>query len=180
MAASNSTTNYALPIYIATDKTDWLTTFNGAMNTIDAQMFANATKASQNETKITNLTNKVNGMNTFQVHQNNATVAPETWTTIDSIQVADGGKYLVKGTIMYQSNSTGARMVWIGNDASGGTINSRYQTSITPAISGYVTIVTIIHAIALDPGDTIYLRGYHSSSINLTGSGALEVIRLSD
>ena len=180
MAASNSTTNYSLPIYIATDKTDWLTTFNGAMNTIDSTMFNTATKASQNETKITNLTTKVNGINGYVSHQSNATIIPETWTTVDSYQVANSGLYLVKGTILFQSNSNGARVVWIGDDASGGVINSRYQTSNMNAISGAVTLVSIIHCIRLDAGDTIYLRGYHTSSINLTGNGSLEIVRLSD
>lgn len=38
MAASQSTTNYQLPIYTATDKPKYLTDFNGAMTKIDTQL----------------------------------------------------------------------------------------------------------------------------------------------
>lgn len=36
MSATNSTTNYALPIFIGTDKPAWLVDWNGAMTAIDA------------------------------------------------------------------------------------------------------------------------------------------------
>lgn len=42
MSATNTTTNYSLPIFIGSDKPAWLVDFNGAMNAIDAQMKANA------------------------------------------------------------------------------------------------------------------------------------------
>lgn len=42
MSASGKTTNYDLGIYVGTDVTDWLGTFNGNMNKIDAQMKVNA------------------------------------------------------------------------------------------------------------------------------------------
>lgn len=42
MSASGKTTNYELGIYVGTDVTDWLGTFNGNMNKIDAQMKVNA------------------------------------------------------------------------------------------------------------------------------------------
>lgn len=45
MSASGKTTNYELGIYIGTDVTDWLGTFNGNMNKIDAQMKENANSA---------------------------------------------------------------------------------------------------------------------------------------
>lgn len=35
MSATNSTANYELPVFLATDKPAWLTDWNGAMNTID-------------------------------------------------------------------------------------------------------------------------------------------------
>lgn len=46
MSYTNHTTNYNLPQYIGTDKPTYLTDFNGAMNTIDAQMKLNADNAS--------------------------------------------------------------------------------------------------------------------------------------
>lgn len=42
MSATNTTTNYNLPIFVSTDKPAWLVDFNGAMNAIDAQMKNNA------------------------------------------------------------------------------------------------------------------------------------------
>lgn len=42
MSATNTTTNYNLPIFIGSDKPAWLVDFNGAMNAIDAQMKTNA------------------------------------------------------------------------------------------------------------------------------------------
>nr|DAS60615.1 MAG TPA: hypothetical protein [Caudoviricetes sp.] len=51
MSASEKTTNYDLGIYVGTDVTDWLGTFNGNMNKIDAQMKVNANGvASANQT----------------------------------------------------------------------------------------------------------------------------------
>ena len=51
MSASGKTTNYELGIYVGTDVTDWLGTFNGNMNKIDAQMKVNANGvASANQT----------------------------------------------------------------------------------------------------------------------------------
>jgi hypothetical protein len=45
MSASGKTKNYNLGIYVGTDVTDWLGTFNGNMNKIDAQMKVNANEA---------------------------------------------------------------------------------------------------------------------------------------
>lgn len=42
MSATNTTTNYNLPIFLSSDKPAWLVDFNGAMTAIDAQMKANA------------------------------------------------------------------------------------------------------------------------------------------
>lgn len=40
MSATNSTSNYELPIFLATDKPAWLTDWNGAMNAIDTAIHA--------------------------------------------------------------------------------------------------------------------------------------------
>lgn len=42
MSATNTTTNYNLPIFLSSDKPAWLVDFNGAMTAIDAQMKNNA------------------------------------------------------------------------------------------------------------------------------------------
>lgn len=42
MSATNTTTNYNLPIFLSSDKPAWLVDFNGAMTAIDTQMKVNA------------------------------------------------------------------------------------------------------------------------------------------
>ena len=53
MSATNSTTNYHLPIFVETDKPAWLVDFNGAMNAIDAAIHANAQAIAQKENTLT-------------------------------------------------------------------------------------------------------------------------------
>ena len=55
MSATNTTTNYSLPLFIGTDKPAWLVDWNGAMTDIDSQMKVNATAILANETAINNL-----------------------------------------------------------------------------------------------------------------------------
>lgn len=45
MSATNSTANYELPIFLATDKPAWLTDWNGAMNAIDTAIHSAQTTA---------------------------------------------------------------------------------------------------------------------------------------
>lgn len=55
MSATNSTTNYNLPIFIASDSPKWLVDWNGAMNTIDSAINTVATAASGAAGDITTL-----------------------------------------------------------------------------------------------------------------------------
>ena len=55
MSATNSTTNYNLPIFIASDSPKWLVDWNGAMNTIDSAINTVATAASGAAGDITSL-----------------------------------------------------------------------------------------------------------------------------
>lgn len=52
MSATNHTTNYNLPIYIATDKPKYLTDFNNAMQTIDGAIKGVADSITDNVTEI--------------------------------------------------------------------------------------------------------------------------------
>lgn len=52
MSATNHTTNYNLPIYIATDKPKYLTDFNTAMQTIDSAIKGVADSIPDNVTEI--------------------------------------------------------------------------------------------------------------------------------
>lgn len=176
MAASNSTTNYSLPIYLAADKTDWLSTFNGAMNTIDGAMHDNATAAATNGAAISALTTRVDNINQTTTAQASATVSPETWTTVIEYEPTTPGTYMVKATGMFQSNSGGTmRAVWVGTDSAGGTINSRFQTQTAPPVSGYVTHVSVVHFIKVLSGEKIYVRAFHNSTVSLTCNGGLEI-----
>ena len=179
MAASNHTTNYSLPIYISTDKTDWLSTFNGAMNTIDSALHDNATAAATNTSAVTALTTRVDNINQTTTSQGSATISPETWTTVVDYTPTTPGVYLVKASIMFQSNTGGSvRAIWVGNDANGGTVNSRFQTMTYPPISGGVTHTSVMHYLRVEAGDHIYVRGYHNSTVSLTGNGGIEIIEL--
>lgn len=59
MAFTNSTPNYGLPQYIATDKPTYLGDANGAYSTIDTRMKANADAASANSNSISLLSARV-------------------------------------------------------------------------------------------------------------------------
>lgn len=52
MSATNHTTNYNLPIYIATDKPKYLSDFNNAMQTIDSAIKGVADSIPDNVTEI--------------------------------------------------------------------------------------------------------------------------------
>ena len=51
MSATNKTTYYELPVFIATDEPKWLTDWNGAMNIIDGAI-AEAKTAADNAQKV--------------------------------------------------------------------------------------------------------------------------------
>lgn len=53
MSATNHTTHYNLPVFVETDKPAWLVDFNGAMNAIDAAIYANAQALAQKENALT-------------------------------------------------------------------------------------------------------------------------------
>ena len=64
MSATNTTTNYSLPLFIGTDKPAWLVDWNSAMTDIDAQMKVNATAILANETAISGLSTTVSAHTT--------------------------------------------------------------------------------------------------------------------
>lgn len=59
MSHTNSTPNYNLPQFIGTDKPTWLTDVNGALNTIDTQMKANADSATSASTSAITANNAI-------------------------------------------------------------------------------------------------------------------------
>ena len=66
MSATNSTTNFDLPLFIGTDKPAWLTDWNGAMTTIDTKLQEVKTEAASASTE--------SGSNTQSINQINSTL----------------------------------------------------------------------------------------------------------
>lgn len=82
MAHTNSTTNYALPQFIGSDKPAWLTDVNSAMSAIDTQMKANATAAATADSKATTADTKAT--NAATAAGNAATAASNAQNTANS------------------------------------------------------------------------------------------------
>lgn len=82
MAHSNSTTNYALPQFIGSDKPAWLTDVNSAMSAIDTQMKANATAAATADSKATTADTKAT--NAATAAGNAATAAANAQNTANA------------------------------------------------------------------------------------------------
>lgn len=64
MSATNSTANYELPIFLATDKPAWLTDWNGAMNAIDTAIHAAQATADGAQTTASAATADISTINT--------------------------------------------------------------------------------------------------------------------
>lgn len=59
MSHTNSTTNYSLPQFVGTDTPGWLTDVNGAMNAIDAAIYARQQGVATNANNITSLDSRL-------------------------------------------------------------------------------------------------------------------------
>lgn len=136
MSATNSTSNYSLPVFLATDKPAWLTDWNGAMNAIDtaihtAQATADGaqTTASTATTdiatinaslstitsNITSLTTTVNGntgaINTINSLIGNGQPTTEDKTIIGAINeiyaMIGGGSTVTADVVTYDNTDSG-------------------------------------------------------------------------
>lgn len=90
MSATNHTTNYNLPIYIATDKPKYLTDFNNAMQTIDSAIKGvadsfpdNVTEIQEQLTQTTQTAN--NAKSTADTAKSTANTANETATQNENV-----------------------------------------------------------------------------------------------
>ena len=63
MSATNATTYYELPVFIATDKPAWLTDWNGAMNAIDTAIKAALTAGENAQTTANTATTSISTIN---------------------------------------------------------------------------------------------------------------------
>lgn len=152
MSATNSTANYELPIFLATDKPAWLTDWNGAMSAIDtaihtaqatadgAQTTASAATADISTINaslttitgnITSLTTSVNS-NTGAINTINSLIGNGEPTTTDKTLI--GAINEIYGMITGGSNPIEAVDVAYDNTASGLTA-SNVQAAIDEIVS---------------------------------------------
>lgn len=136
MSATNSTPNYSLPVFLATDKPAWLTDWNGAMNAIDtaihaAQAAADAAQVTASTAtadiatintslatitgNITSLTTTVNGntgaINTINSLIGNGQPTTEDKTIIGAINeiyaMIGGGTTVTADVVTYDNTTSG-------------------------------------------------------------------------
>lgn len=72
MSATNSTTNYSLPLFVPTDKPAWLVDWNGAMSAIDTAIKQAQTAADMADTDIGTLQSDIVSINAALTSVNNA------------------------------------------------------------------------------------------------------------
>ena len=136
MSATNSTANYELPIFLATDKPAWLTDWNGAMNAIDTAIHSAQSTADGAQTtagtcvadiatinaslttitgNITSLTTTVNGntgaINTINSLIGNGQPTTEDKTIIGAINeiyaMIGGGSTVTADVVTYDNTTSG-------------------------------------------------------------------------
>ncbi len=136
MSATNSTPNYELPVFLATDKPAWLTDWNGAMNAIDTAIHSAQATADGAQTtastattdiatinaslttitgNITSLTTTVNGntgsINTINSLIGNGQPTTEDKTIIGAINeiyaMIGGGSTVTADVVTYDNTTSG-------------------------------------------------------------------------
>lgn len=136
MSATNSTANYELPIFLATDKPAWLTDWNGAINAIDTAIHTAQSTADGAQTtagtcvadiatintslttitgNITSLTTTVNGntgaINTINSLIGNGQPTTEDKTIIGAINeiyaMIGGGSTVTADVVTYDNTTSG-------------------------------------------------------------------------
>lgn len=136
MSATNSTPNYSLPVFLATDKPAWLTDWNGAMNAIDTAIHTAQATADGAQTtagtatadiatintslttitgNITSLTTTVNGntgaINTINSLIGNGQPTTEDKTIIGAINeiyaMIGGGSSVTADVVSYDNTGSG-------------------------------------------------------------------------
>lgn len=136
MSATNSTPNYELPVFLATDKPAWLTDWNGAMNAIDTAIHTAQSTADGAQTtagtavadiatinaslstitsNITSLTTTVNGntgsINTINSLIGNGQPTTEDKTIIGAINeiyaMIGGGSTVTADVVTYDNTTSG-------------------------------------------------------------------------
>lgn len=147
MPFTNSTPNYGLPQYIATDKPTYLGDANGAYSTIDTRMKANANAAAENANSITLLS--------ARVLENEGNIA-ENRTNITALSTAIDdwvGSQIVPATAF----STSPAINFKGNKKLGVISIDAYLTKGSVGINSGETLFVLPEGFR--PYATIYIRG---------------------
>ena len=117
MSATNQTTHYELPVFIATDKPAWLVDWNGSMNAIDAAIYAAKAAADTaqaaadaNASNITTLSGTVTTQGTsITTLTENLTTLTGTVNTITSL-IGNGEPTTTDKTIIGAINEINAKV----------------------------------------------------------------------
>lgn len=132
MSATNRTTHYNLPVFVETDKPAWLVDFNGAMNAIDAGLYANAQAIAQKENTLT-----FNDTQTIDFSRTGDVVTAE---------LGSGAQADLTRAIKKPATTPAAKIVF-GEDESGNQLDLEIGSGLSVADGA-------IHAIDLNLSDT--------------------------
>lgn len=135
MSATNSTTNYNLPVFVGTDKPAWLTDWNGAMNTIDGAINSVSTAQQGDATAISTLNSSVQALgdtvsgHTTAITSLNSQVSGNTGSinTINSL-IGNGEPTTTDKTIIGAINELNGDIGTINSDIA--EINSKLYHSV--------------------------------------------------
>lgn len=105
MSATNHTTNYNLPQFIGTDKPTWLTDVNGALNTIDTQMKANADSATSASTSATTANTAIGTLANLET-----TAKTDLVSAINEVNTATGTAQNSATTALNTANTTATNL----------------------------------------------------------------------
>ena len=145
MGHTNSTTNYALPQFIGSDKPAWLTDVNQAMSAIDTQMKANQTAAATADSKATTADTKATNASTAATNAQNAATAAQNTANAQAsaISTLTSRVSSVESAVSTLNNarhvvSTSTSGNWRITRYSDGYIRATYNGSVTFASAGTV------------------------------------------
>ena len=123
MSATNHTTNYNLPQFIGTDKPTWLTDVNGALNTIDTQMKANADSATSASTSATTANTNIGTLANLET-----TAKTDAVSAINEVNTKAGNAQSTANTAV--------------SDASNAQTTANTASEVATALASFVNINT--------------------------------------
>ena len=176
MSATNSTTNYNLPVFVGTDKPAWLTDWNGAMNIIDGAINSVSTAQQGDATAISTLNSSVQALgdtvsgHTTAITSLNSQVSGNTGSinTINSL-IGNGEPTTTDKTIIGAINELNAKAIdadHVGYDnATSGLTSDNVQEAIDEVAgrvnaSTFGNIIDIAVPMASTDGYTAPSDGY--------------------